>query len=454
MKNKLTFLLLAILFISCQKEDSPVATIPNPATSNLPVIVAKTSNVTNGTITNVQIFNYDLQGSSNESSNGTIYYDNHLIISPGTQQYMSPLHFMKKNDVWTLESASYGNIIDRARNIYKVSSGTFVWANAGTESETNPTGNLYISKTNSDNSITWNRISDKTKAEFYHYAASGDMDGDNISDVLSYVGVETQSPELFKLFSGTNFSLVNTSFPIAYEFESKLGITQDAKKIIDGGFSFGSITVADVDKSTPGNELILTSTKVEMNKFYSFILMSYDKVNRKFYISKIIKPGGLLLEKGMAVADVRTGDFNDDGNIDIAVSMGDYKNNSGIQVWNNDGNGNFTPNKLKFELYGDAYPNKIWFSNFEVGKFRGHDCIFLHFEGARYVPRPQTNFDLNPFLLISEGNEGAFLHQNMIPIQSQAPGYVKGYFENNSLRLIGIRTSEMNAFELTDLTIK
>ena len=444
---KIKHLLVFALFISCNKE---VVYEPAPIT---PVAVVKT---TNDTTTNISIFNYGLSNSANESANGTVYYDNNIIISPGTQEYMSPIHLIKKNNKWGLESASYGKIIDRPRNVYKVSDGTFVWANAGTESETNPTGNLYVSKTNPDNTLTWKKLSDTSKGEFYHFAASGDVNGDGSPDIMSFVGVETESPELFKFFSGPNHTDMKVKFPNDKEFEAALGFTSADRQKVGAGFSFGSFTVANLD-SDPKCELILTSTKVLMNEYYSFIILKYYSATNEFKIHKIIPPGGAMKSDKMAVADVKIGDFNGDKINDVVVSLGDYNDNSGIEIWRNDGNGNLVPyNK---ELYGKSHDKKIFYSNFEVGKFHGTDCIFLHFEGARYSRRPQSDLDLNPFFLISTGENMGFAHPKInLPILKQAPGYVKGYFEKqngvDALRLIGVRGVSNNEFELIDLTIR
>jgi len=444
--------LCSAILLSCSKDavDDPVPATP-PNTSNNGTSTYLTDSEVNRSVTGFKVRQSPDSTDYAQSSNGTVYYDNSIILSPGTGSYMSPIHILKKNNIWTLDPENYGNIIDRARNIYKVTDGTYVWANAGTESETNPSGNLYVSITNPDKSLKWKRLSDKNIAEFYHYAAAGDVDGDGISDIMSFVGVETQSPELFKLFKGPNYIEATIKFPDAKEFEAALGITKELKESVGRNFSFGSICAADLDGDSKC-ELILTSTDVKVNNYYAFIIMKFE--NNAFKIHKIIKPGGALKDNKMAVADVRVGDFNGDKINDVVVSMGDYNDNAGIQVWTNTGGGNLVPNDKKKELHGKLYNNEIYYNNFEIGKFRGNDCIFLHFEGARYVPRPQSDLNLNPFLLLSNGTEDGFTHLSNLPIQKQAPSYVKGYFENNTLRIIGIRGVRWHEFEVIDLTIK
>ncbi len=446
----LTILPFASL-LSCSKD-----AINDPAPTPPPTVISQTNGFLSDSDVNRSVTSFKVRQSPDstdyaQSSNGTLYYDNSIILSPGTGSYMSPIHLLKKNNIWTLDPDKYGNIIDRARNTYKVTENTYVWANAGTESDTNPSGNLYISTSNPDKSLTWRRLSDKNFAEFYHYAAAGDVDGDGISDIMSFVGVETQSPELFKLFKGPNYTEVNIKFPDGKEFEAALGITKEIKETVGRNFSFGSICAADLDGDSKC-ELILTSTDVKVNNYYSFIIMKYE--NNAFKIHKIIKPGGALKDNKMAVADVRVGDFNGDKINDVVVSMGDYNENAGIQVWTNTGGGNLVASDKKKELHGKLYNNDIIYSNFDVGKFRGNDCVFLFFEGARYVPRPQSNLDLNPFLLISSGNDEGFTHLSNIPLQKDPPSYLKGYFENNTLRMIGIRGIRWHEFEVIDMTLK
>jgi hypothetical protein len=445
---RLRYLLVFVLFASCTKE--VIYEPAQPTTGNESVSILLDSAL-NRTVTGFRVRQTTDSTDYAYSSNGTVYYDNNIIISPGTQSYMSPIHLIKKNNVWTLDPANYGNIIDRARNIYKVTDNTYVWANAGTESSTNPTGNLYASQSNPDKSLTWNKLSDKNMGEFYHYAASGDVDGDGVTDILSFVGVETQSPELFKLFKGPSYNQTNIKFPDASEFEAALGITKNIKETVGRNFSFGSIAAADLDGDSKC-ELILTSTDVKINgNYYSIIILKYE--NNEFKIKQIIRPDSTIIANKMSVSDVKVGDFNGDKLTDIVVSLGDYNDNSGIMVWNNKGNLNFEASKTKKEFYGKKFNNEIFFSFFEVGKFRDNDCIFLHFEGARYSPRPQADLNISPFLLISKGNEEGFTHLNM-QVQKQAPSYLKGYFENNTVRMIGIRGIRWHEFEVIDMTIK
>lgn len=446
---RLKYLLALALFASCTKE---VVYEPAP---NVPIAKTTTTQVDNGTVTNFKMLYYNIVDGTDQSANGVIYYDNNIIVSPANSNgYTSPIHLIKTNNTWSLESAKYGDLMDRPRNTIKVTDGTVVWANASKElSNFGSGGNLYVSKTNPDRSLTWKELRQNA---FYHYATAGDIDGDGNADVISYVGAETQSPEWLEVFSGPNYNKIETTMPSAAEFEAALGFTKADRDKVGAGFSFGSITVANLDLTTPQNELILTSTKALMNEYYSFILLNYDNNTKKFKITKIIKPGGLLLEYKMGSGDVKVGDFNGDNNTDVVVTMGNHETNkySGVQVWINDGKGNLVADKNKSELYSKDNNNIIYFSNIEVGKFRGHDCIYLHYEGTRYVPTQQYNLDLSPFLLICAGDDKGFTHLPSIPVSAQAPTFMKGYFENNALRLIGMKDVGSNEFNLTDLTIR
>jgi hypothetical protein len=348
--------------------------------------------------------------------------------------------------------------MDRPRNTIKVTNGTVVWANASKELSNFGSGNLYLSKTNPDKSLTWKKLS--SRDAFYHYATAGDIDNDGNPEIISYVGAETESPEWLEVFGGPNYDKIEVTMPSAAEFEAALGFTKADKNKVGAGFSFGSITVANIDLTTSQNELVLTSTKALMNEYYSFIILNYDQNTKKFKITKIIKPSGLLLEYQMGVGDVKAADFNGDNNTDLVVTMGNHKTNeySGVQVWLNDGKGNLIANKKKSELYSKENKNIIFFSNIEVGKFRGHDCVFLHYEGTRYVPTIQNNLDLSPFLLISAGDDGGFTHLPELKVSGLVPTFMKGYFEKQNnvdvLRLIGMKDVGPNEFNLTDITIK
>ena len=141
------------------------------------------------------------------------------------------------------------------------------------------------------------------------------------------------------------------------------------------------------------------------------------------------------------------------------TTIGHYDHGQKIGIWYvNDGKGNLIANKKKSKLYSKENKNIIFFSNIEVGKFRGHDCVFLHYEGTRYVPTIQNNLDLSPFLLISAGDDGGFTHLPELKVSGLVPTFMKGYFEKQNnvdvLRLIGMKDVGPNEFNLTDITIK
>ncbi len=450
---RLRYLLAFALFTSFTKE------LVNKQTPIAPIAKVTTTQIDKGTLTNIKMLYYQLLDGADQSANGVIYYENHIIFSPANSNgYTSPIHLIKSNNAWALESAKYGDLMDRPRNTIKVTNGTVVWANASKELSNFGSGNLYLSKTNPDKSLTWKKLS--SRDAFYHYATAGDIDNDGNPEIISYVGAETESPEWLEVFGGPNYDKIEVTMPSAAEFEAALGFTKADKNKVGAGFSFGSITVANIDLTTSQNELVLTSTKALMNEYYSFIILNYDQNTKKFKITKIIKPSGLLLEYQMGVGDVKAADFNGDNNTDLVVTMGNHKTNeySGVQVWLNDGKGNLIANKKKSELYSKENKNIIFFSNIEVGKFRGHDCVFLHYEGTRYVPTIQNNLDLSPFLLISAGDDGGFTHLPELKVSGLVPTFMKGYFEKQNnvdvLRLIGMKDVGPNEFNLTDITIK
>jgi hypothetical protein len=463
---KLKYLLIAIAFVSCNKEviePIPAVTVSKPEITNTTV----SGNVTtiSGIVTKQGI---------DPSSHGIIYYNNNIIISPAENLTPTkPFHLVKKNNSWAIESINPVSLMDHVRNVYKVSDGTYVWANASDESGVN-IGSLYLSKTTSAGSIEWQKLSDSTG--FYHYAGTGDIDNDGTPEIFSYVGAELESPEIFKMFK-QNGSIYSKILPTTNEFEQAVGFIRrdDSHPEIFqplNSFSFGAITLANID-ATPDLELIITSTKADMSKYYSFIILKYD--GSKFKIYKVIKPTNSLLEKyHLGVADVKTGDFNDDGKVDLVVTMGNnmtYDQNRvkqensdcGVQVWFNDGNGNFIPSTDKSEIYSNTFGNMIYYTNLEVGKYQNRDCVFLHFDRTRYNGLNDNNkplvsggmLDMKNHFLINDGNKGSkFDHPKSLTLPGQIPTIVKGYFEENALRLVGFRDVTKEQFEVVDVIIK
>lgn len=450
---KIKFLFAVILFASCTKEVvEPVA----PPTTQI-------NQTTNTTVVNdvTTISGITMKYGVDASSHGILYYDSNIIISPSDNLTATkPFHLIKKDNKWVVESINTTGLMDNVRNVYKVSDGAYVWANASDEGPKN-IGSLFLSKTTSTGSIEWKELS-PTKG-FYHYAAAGDIDNDGTSEIFSYIGAETESPESFNIFKQDGTIIPNT-LPTITEFEDAVGFVRRDKNPSQklNSFSFGSMAVANVDPSTPEPELILTTTKALMSEYYSFIYLNYDRNSKKFKITKVIKSAGLIKDRNLGVADVRTGDFNNDNVIDIAVSMGNHltKDYSGIQIWLNDGKGNMTPDKS--ELYGSEFGNLIYFSNFEVGKFRNNDCIFLHFDRTRYgqigdntvMQTTDGLLELKNYLLVNDGSAGSFKHLDKLTMPAQIPTVVKGHFENNGLRLLGFKDQTKEQFDITDIKIQ
>jgi hypothetical protein len=198
---------------------------------------------------------------------------------------------------------------------------------------------------------------------------------------------------------------------------------------------------------------------------------------KKFEITKIIKPNGALKEYRLAVADMQTGNFNDDNFPDIVVSMGQgVDDKMGIQIWYGDGKGNLTPGKNQIYVPSDL----VDFSNYEVGRYgnKKFDDIFLHFNAKNVKIATNANgLDLNKFFLINDGlKDTPFTNPTNLILpystitydkntaQYMIPPFIKGYFINNKLRMIGFRgrldmygnnnTNYIgyNEFDLYDLT--
>lgn len=454
--------------LSCAKDEIAPATTPSSVTTATTNLTAKYNS--NGlevgrytfalTIKDYSLYdpknNGGLSGGIDQATNGALFYSyqntEHILISPNKNGgiYTSPLHFLNNNSEWNLENGNYGELMDMPRNTVNVTDGVFAWANASVENDI--TGNLYLSKTNSTNGVTWSKIS---KIEgFYHYVTAGDIDNDGINEVLSYKGAELQQTDKFFIWKQDGTILTDV-LPTVSEFEDAIGFLRRDKnpnQKLDS-FSFGSITVANLDLASPEPELVLTSTIALMNEYYSFILLNFDKVTKKFKITKVLKTNGALKDNKLAVGDVKTGNFNLDDKLDIAVSMGNgLDDRFGLQIWYGDGKGGLTPGKVVIFRSTDLND----FSNFEVGRYNNKkvDDIFLHYTARdiNKVGLVKDGLDLNRFFLINDGFENTpftnptnlFLPYSTITYDKSAakymlPSYIKGYFLNNQLRLIGFR---------------
>ena len=484
--------LLSVGILSCAKEEISPATTPNstPVTTNL-----SASYNSNGLIANRYSFAltpkeyplYDpkntggLSGGVDQATNGTLLYSfqnvEHIIINPSKNggTYTSPLHFVNSKSEWKLENGDYGKLMDMPRNSVQVSDGIFAWANASLENDI--TGNVYLSKTNASDGLTWSKISNNDG--FYHYLTSGDIDNDGVNEVLTYRGAELQQTDKFYIWKQDG-TIIADVLPFVSEFEDAIGFVRrdrNPNQKLDS-FSFGSVTVANLDLTSPEPELIITSTIALMNEYYSFILLNYDKSSKKFKISKVIKTNGALKDNKLAVGDVKTGYFNFDDKLDVVVSMGNgIDDKFGIQIWYGNGKGDLIPGKNSIFRSSDLND----FSNFEVGRFKNKkvDDIFLHYTARdiNKVALLSNGLDLNRFFLINDGIENTpftnptnlYLPYSVITYDKNTarymiPPFIKGYFINNKLRMIGFKGrldmygnnntsfTGYNEFDLYDLT--
>lgn len=454
MNFRSSYLFFFLIFTSCKKQiaiDSSISHSNNAIISNLNNTLLVTKKTFS--ITSLQYPLYDpknnggISGGVDQATNGTLFYVyqnvEHLIICPNTDTraiYTSPIHLVKMNNEWIFENGNYGRLMDRTSTAVQLSPGVFVWTNASDEKGIS--GNVYISKTNSDNTLTWKQLS--TSEGMYANISIGNIDGIGEKEILTYKGAELGSPEFFEVYtgSGINFTKSSITLPSINDFKNALGSNE---------FTFGSFLLADIDTTNNEDELILTSSRKEMNAFYSFIILKFDIASNKFVISKVIKPNGALKEYSLAVAAIKTGNFDDDNNIDIAVTMGQgIDDKSGVQFWYGDGIGGLIPGKSKIFQTSDL----VSFTDFEVGKSseKKYDDVFLHFNAKNtIIAKIGNDLDLTNFLLINDGQRTSKFSNISLVIKSSLfsydnttnqfmyPVFMKGYFINNRLRLIGLR---------------
>lgn len=391
-------------------------------------------------------------------NSGTLLYSvdgiEHIIATPGTRYPSPPLHFTKTPTTeWVFEDYYWDGKMDGARNYsFLDKRGTIAYANHGTEAINPwPLGELYVVRT-SGQRLSWTKISELKS--FFHGVASGDINNDGLPDI---VGVK---------FPGlTTGTWVNNALEPYFQlpnqqFQEQRNLMALSNAIDD--HSGSTALVLDVmGDNRP--EIIRCEYSGNLNNpssRYGFAIYKYNITTNKYEFVKKPASLGVFQNMNQGATSIQPGDFNRDGNVDLAIATEGNPGNY-IQIWNGNGQGDFTPGQSL--LYTE---DQVEFREFEVADFDedGWLDIILHptrnTRSILFFP----NGGNSPYGIVVQNclwknNNGNFSFiTKQLSVPSINPGFLRGFFINGKIKFIGFESTpgfpaNFNKFSLHEIII-
>ncbi len=376
-----------------------------------------------------------------------------------------PLHFVRKNKSWSLDSIYYGTPIVGRNYSFIDTIGTLAYADHGREygdPSTWPYGHLWYLK-NMNGKIGWQQVS-KFKS-FFHSVGTGDLNNDGKTDV---VGLHMKSFNNWKGYANLQPFKQNEDG----SFSEWYDILTDAQVPQQFGSSAGAVFVKDLYGDKRPEIVRATYGQGADARRYALMFFEFDPVANIYKYSKTTMDLGIFGENPtVGCTSIQSIDFNRDGHMDLAVAFEGFYN--GIQLWKNDGKGNFFSDQY-FAFKGGSPGDTTGFPirEFEVADIDqdGWPDILAHPSGfdSRFridpLPAPSPNtkgkgIRLNVAIWKNTKGSFSFLEKE-ISFPGLYPGFMKGFYINSDVRYFGFENAEFNGntprlhvFKLHDITI-
>ena len=396
------------------------------------------------------------------SVNGT---DNIISIPNYSYKDLFPIHFVRKNNAWKIDSL-YKDISIVGRNYSMIDTlGTFAYADHGREfgpRSSWPYGHIW-KVSNVKGKLVWTQVS-KIKS-FYHSVGTGDLNNDGQIDVIGlHMGTYNKWTGFTNLHPFKNNQ--DGTFSEWYDIMTDLNFPENIR------YSAGAVFVKDLYGDKYPEVVRGTYGQGGDLERHSLTFYKFDQVEKIYkYDKKALDLGVFKNDPTIGATSIKSIDFNKDGFLDLAVAF--EGNLNGIQLWKNDGKGNFSSDQY-FGFEGGKYGDTTGYSfrEFEVGDLDndGWEDIVLHptdyNNRFRINPKPAPSektkgegIRLNTSIWRNEKGKFKFLEQN-ISFLGIYPGSMKGFFINGDLRYIGFENTEfassttaLNCFKLHDITL-
>ena len=403
---------------------------------------------------------YDYGSGLEEATSGSMLYSingiEHIIGTPALNYTgLAPIHLINKNGSWVIEGYYKDAAMGNARNYVFIDSTTIALADHGLESGNPwPYGDIWLIK-NIKDTLKWQKVS-RFKS-FYHSVAQGDLNNDGKFDLIGlhmgsyndWKGTNGLHPYLQQndeSFVDGNNVIENTSF-------------------LGENTGQGSVLIKDImGDSRP--EIIKGQYGGDATNPYAFAIFGYDNVTGKYKFIKKPTEKGVFIKSEQGSTSIQSADFNNDGKIDLAIASEGAPTGL-IQIWNGNGNGDFTPGQILTYLDAVNTDTSNTFREFQIADIDndGWLDIFVnpfHF-GTKFRVNPGPMSATNPFgykgsgvrlnNIIWKNNKGTFnTLSNDLKVPGVFPGFLKGGFVNNKLKFFGFE-SMAKAFILHEMTV-
>ena len=384
-----------------------------------------------------------------------LYYFNgieHIVTIPVDSVPNAPIHFINKNGNWELQSFYPNFKMDAARNYSFIDTlGNFAYANTGSEvPKPWPLGDVVLVNTIND-TLKWTKAN--TVKAFYHSVGTGDLNGDGLTDL---VGLHMQSN-----YWGDNLH------PF---LQNANGTFSEGRNIISAEVgarrnSSGAVLVTDLlGDAKP--EIVRGSygfTGANGEARYAFEILGFNKQSNQYV--KVYEPKKLgvftdIVNGGQGATSIKSADFDHNGFQDLVIcSEGSLPNSSTkgasmIQIWLNNGKGEFIPDQYIINNADDSL-NIREFEVADIDKDGWPDIVMHGIGGALYrglVPSSKfgTYFKINN--LIWKNNRGVFdILPNQLNVYDSTnielignSNFLKGFMVNGKLKFVGFENADAN----------
>ncbi|WP_318350953.1 FISUMP domain-containing protein [Aquipluma nitroreducens] len=391
----------------------------------------------------------------NGSISGTVVYMKdgveNMIITP-TLFFNEPLipaiHLIKKEDSWVYGDNYSSGSMGCARNYdFLDDRGTIVFSDTGLELKegTWPMGNLMVARTIGDK-LSWSTVSNDRS--FYHSVSTGDINNDGLKDIVGlHMGTKG---------SWTNDNLHTYTQNADGTFSENRDIISLSK--VTENYGGGAVLVADVlGDSRP--EIIKADygqNPTYPSPRYSFAIFSFDQNTGHYELVKSPGPLGVFENPDRGATSIKEADFDNDGDLDLAVAT-EGTDFNGIEIWLNDGAGNFTPSDQKIEFS----PIDLQFREFQVMDIDndGYLDIVLnpfHYGKLFRIDAESSDLDKTEGIILNnliwKNSTGKFsLLKKDIIVYGVIPEFVKGFKINGKLTFFCVRGNANSSITITEI---
>jgi hypothetical protein len=457
---KYLYLFLLVVIVSCQKQVLITQIAPKPVTP-IEVKVKDSVLTSTSTLTTTELI-FQIEGLvSSELYNtllagtpGTIYYEKdgmeHLIMTPAySNRELSPIHFIKKSDVWIFEGVYNEVKMGNGRNYDKIGTGHYAYSDHGLELRNGqpwPYGHLWIVETIGEK-LKWTQVS-KGKS-FYHSVAVGDLNGDGKFDVVGQ-----------HMGSFTNDTWKNEGLHAYTNNGFNFDEARTLIKCNDWSIGSGSVEISDLDKDGISEiiqgDYMFNNLIGGLENRYNIIIHKYNSTTKTYEFYKKPTDIGVFNDKRVGSTSIKTFDFDKDGDLDIAIAYEGDK--SGIEILENKGDCNFVPNQ-RFETTEQI----MQFREFEISDINndGYEDILIHPFHFGTDFRITNTYGFNNYgegiklqktIWINKSGKFSFYDKELV-FKNIKPGFMKGFYIGGKLKFIGVDNSN-NKFKIHEVSIK